>query len=60
MLERFVIREGREGFRVIDIWTGEVAIIAMTPQDELSEADAQHTAELLNRRAANGDRTVLV
>jgi len=30
----------------------------MVPQDGLSEADARHTAELLNRRARSGERTV--
>lgn len=59
MTERFVIRPDREGFSVIDIWVGETAIIAMTPQSGMPETDAKHIAELLNRRAANGDRTVL-
>lgn len=59
MSERFVIRPDREGFSVYDIWTGEVAAIAMTPQDGLSRIDAEHTAALLNRRAAAGDRKVL-
>ena len=60
MPERFVIRPDREGFSVIDIWTGEAAVIAMAPQTGLPETDARHTAELLNRRARNGDRAVLV
>ena len=57
--ERYVVRPAGRQFRVVDIWTGETAVIAMTPQDDLSEADASHTAELLNRRAAGGDRAVL-
>lgn len=56
---RFVVRPQSGRFRVIDIWTGETAIIAMTPQDDLSQLDAVHTAQLLNRRVARGDRSIL-
>jgi hypothetical protein len=49
--ERFVVRPQPAGFRVVDIWTGETAVIAMTPQDGLSEEDARHVARLLNARA---------
>lgn len=59
MLDRFVIRPASDGFRVIDIWMGEPAHIAMIPQTGLSKEDAEHTAGLLNRRAKAGDRTVL-
>ena len=59
MTERFAIRPDTEGFSVFDIWTGEAAVIAMTPQTGLSEEDAQHTAALLNRRARDGDRSAL-
>jgi hypothetical protein len=58
-MERFVIRPDRAGFSVIDIWTGEPAVIAMTPQTGMPEEDAEHTAALLNRRATNGERKVL-
>lgn len=62
MTERYIVRpQARPGaFRVVDIWTGETAVLAMTPQDELSEDDALHLAALLNRRARAGDRTLLV
>jgi hypothetical protein len=56
--ERYVVRQERDRFRVVDIWTGETAVIAMTPQDTLSEDDARHTARLLNRRARDGDRSI--
>lgn len=59
MTERYVIRPAADGFGVYDVWTGEVAVIAMTPQDGLSREDAEHLARLLNRRAAGGDRGVL-
>ena len=51
-------RLGRAGFRVVDVWTGETVVIAMTPQDGMSEEDAQHTAAMLNGRAARGERTI--
>lgn len=50
MIERFITRQDRGAYSVIDTWTGEPAVIAQTPQSGLSEADARHTAELLNRR----------
>ncbi|HEY0438258.1 MAG TPA: hypothetical protein VGC92_16570 [Phenylobacterium sp.] len=59
MTNRFAVRPDRQGFSVFDVWTGEPAVIAMTPQTELSRQDADHTAELLNKRARQGDRAVL-
>lgn len=50
-LERFVVRGQAGRFRIVDIWTGETATIAMTAQERLSEEDAWHTAGLLNRQA---------
>lgn len=55
----FAIRPDPVGFTIFDIWTGEVAVIAMTAQTGLSREDAERTAELLNRRARQGDRTVM-
>lgn len=59
MIHRFVIRPDRQGYSVCDLWTGEPAVIALAPQTGLSQEDAEHTAELLNRRAEGGDRAVL-
>ncbi|MBU1376101.1 MAG: hypothetical protein KKE02_24260 [Alphaproteobacteria bacterium] len=59
MTQRFVTRPDAGGFRVTDIWTGEVAVIAMTRQTGLSEEDAEHTAKLLNSRSEREDRTVV-
>ena len=59
MTERFIVRPDRQGFTVQDVWTGQPAVIAMVPQSGLSQEDAEHTAELLNRRAVQGDRSVL-
>lgn len=58
-VERYVVRPETGRFRVIDIWTGETAVIAMTAQDGMSQDDALHTARLLNHRTAGGDRSVL-
>lgn len=59
MIPRFVIRPDREGYSVCDLWMGEAAVIATVPQTGLSQEDAEHTAALLNRRAAQGDRAIL-
>jgi hypothetical protein len=59
MLRRYAIRPDRGGFSVFDIWTGEVAVVAMVPLNQLSRRDAEKGAELLNRRSERGDRTVL-
>ena len=57
-IPRFVLRADREGWTVYEVWTGEPAVIGMAPQTGLSKEDAQHTADLLNRRAENGDRVI--
>ncbi len=59
MTERFCVRPDPSGFSVFDLWTGEIVVIAMTPQDGLSQEDAEHTAAMLNRRADAGERARL-
>jgi len=56
--DRFALRPDRSGWTVYEVWTGEPAVIAMVSQTGLSEEDAQHTADLLNRRSRNGDRSM--
>jgi hypothetical protein len=51
MEDRFIVRPDSTGFSVIDTQLGQPAVIAMTRQTGLSEADAAHTAGLLNARA---------
>ena len=51
MTERFSVRPDAKGFSVYDVWTGETAVLGMTPQDGLSLEDAEHTAKMLNQRA---------
>lgn len=58
-MDRFIIRPDGDGFSVYDVVTGSVAVIAMSAQAGLSRADAEHTAELLNRRAGEGERPAL-
>jgi hypothetical protein len=58
VLERYVVRPADQGFRVVDVSTGEIAVIAMAPQTRMSEDDAAHTAKMLNDRAAKGERKV--
>ena len=58
-MDRYAIRPDPQGFSVFDVRTGEVAVIAMTAQSGLSQEDAEHTAELLNRRAKRGERSLL-
>lgn len=52
MNPRYVIRPDAEGFTIQDIWTGQAAVVAMTPQARLTHADAEHTASLLNAASA--------
>ena len=56
--DRFALRRDRTGWTVYEVWTGEPVVIAMILQTGLSEADAQHTADLMNRRARGGDRSL--
>ena len=56
--DRFTIRRDNTGWSVYEVWTGEPAVIALVPQTGLSEEDAKHTADLLNRRARGGDRSM--
>jgi hypothetical protein len=58
MATRYVIRRDATGFTVADSFTGEALVLAMDPQTGLSEKDAQHLAELLNRRSDQGDRAL--
>ncbi|MGH6963727.1 MAG: hypothetical protein ACREE0_04540 [Phenylobacterium sp.] len=53
MESRFVTRPDSDGYSVRDLWTGQPAILAAMPQKGLSQEDAEHTAALLNRSAAD-------
>lgn len=55
MTQRFSIRPDPSGYSVVDLATGEIVVLAMTPQRGLSQEDAEHTAAALNRHAKDGD-----
>ena len=55
-LERYVVRPGLRGSRIVDVLTGHTAQIGQAAQDNLSDEDAEHTAKLLNARHAEGER----
>jgi hypothetical protein len=54
-----MIRPDSEGFSAIDIWTGKMAVIAMTPPTGMPQVDAEHLAELLYGCAEAGAQAVL-
>jgi hypothetical protein len=58
VIERYVVRPAEAGHRIVDVWTGQTVKIAAVPQDDLSEKDAVHTAQMLNDRAAKGYRQI--
>ena len=57
-LNRFDLRQDQEGWTVFDIWTGEPVVIAGVLQVGLEIQDADELAELLQRRADQGDRRI--
>jgi hypothetical protein len=56
--DRYGVRADPEGFTVFVIYTGEAAVMAGQRQTGLSEADARHTAEVLNKQARLGDSSM--
>jgi hypothetical protein len=58
MADRYVIRRDPSGFTVADNFTGEALVLAMDPQTDLTEEDAQHLTDLFNKRARQGDKAL--
>lgn len=56
--KRYGVRPDGKGWTVFEAWTGQPVMLAMKRQVGLSQADAQHTAELMNLRALDGDRSL--
>jgi hypothetical protein len=56
--DRYAVRPDPSGFTVFVLYTGEPAVMAGQPQTGLSEADARHTADLLNRQSRHGDSSM--
>lgn len=55
---RYGVRRDGKGWTVFEVWSGEPVVLAQARQIGLSELDAQHTAELMNRRATTGDSSM--
>jgi len=55
---RFAIRPDGKGWTVFEMWTGEPVVLAQDRQVGLSEVDAKHTADLMNRRALDRDSSL--
>lgn len=56
--DRYAVRADASGHTVIEIWTGQPAVVAGVPQRGLSEDDAQHMAKLLNAQSRRGDSSM--
>jgi hypothetical protein len=56
--DRYGVRPDPEGFTVYVLYTGEPAVMGGQPQTGLSEADARHTAEVLNNQSRLGDSSM--
>ena len=56
--DRYTLRADGGGWTVLEVWTGRPAVVAGAPQTGLSEADAKHTLDLLNRQARKGDSSM--
>lgn len=59
METRYVIRPDGQGYTVRDLWSGEPAHLAGSPQVGLSQGDAEHTADLLNSASGTGPQATV-
>ena len=56
--DRYAVRADPSGFTVFVLYTGEAAVMGGQPQTGLSEADARHTADILNKQSRQGDSSM--
>ena len=56
--DRYALRADGPGWTVYELWSGNPAVVAGTPQTRLSEDDARHMAALLNAQAHRGDSSM--
>lgn len=56
--DRYVLRSDSNGWTVLEIWTGQAAVVAGVRQAGLSEDDAKHMTDLLNTQARRGDSSM--
>jgi hypothetical protein len=56
--DRYVLRSDTGGWTVLEIWTGQPAMVAGVAQSGLSEDDARHMVSLLNTQSRRGDSSM--
>ena len=56
--DRFAMRPDAKGWTVYVMWTGDPAVVASVPQTGLSEDDARHILDVLNKQARLGDSSM--
>jgi hypothetical protein len=56
--DRYVLRSDAAGWTVLELWTGQPAVVAGVAQTGLSEDDAKHMAKLLNTQSRRGDSSM--
>jgi hypothetical protein len=56
--DRYAVRPDSGGWTVYEVWSGNPALVAALPQVGLPEADARHTAALLNSQSRRGDSSM--
>jgi hypothetical protein len=59
MTPHYSVKRDERGWTVFDRWTGETVVLALRAQSGLSQDDAEHLVEQLNRRGPEGNRTIL-
>ena len=56
--DRYAVRKDANGWTVFEIFSGEPARVGGAPQIGMSDADARHQVELLNKRSREGDSSM--
>lgn len=56
--DRYAVRKDANGWTVFEIFSGEPARVGGAPQTGMSDADAQHQVDLLNKRSREGDSSM--
>lgn len=56
--DRYAVRRDAKGFSVFEIFSGRPAEFGGVPQTGLAQADAEHTAKVLNDQSRRGDSSM--
>jgi hypothetical protein len=56
---QYDVRRDPHGWTVFDRWTGEAVVLSGAAQAGMAWLDAEDLIERLNRRRAQGDRSIL-